>query len=373
MADRELEMPQEHPVAGAVLGTRGFATGAALSCAASIAAAPRAPDNPWPRYAALDLGTNNCRLLVARPEGAGLRVVDAFSRIVRLGEGLAHSGVLSPNAMDRTIDALLVCRRKMDERMVARARLVATEACRAARNGPDFLDRVERETGLRLEVLGRDGEAHLAAAGCAALADPSAGSIILFDIGGGSTELVWLSVRGNERDTISTRIRAWTSLPLGVVTLAERFGGHRVSEDGYQAMVAETAKALAPFVERAAQALQEPNFHLLGTSGTVTTLGGIAQGLERYDRRRVDGLWMKSHEVDDVINRLLGMDFESRAAHGCIGRDRADLVLPGCAIFDAIRQSFPAERLRIGDRGLREGILMEMMREDGVLRSRRAR
>jgi len=361
----------------AVLASGTFAAEVAEPClpahAAFDPAAPRSPDNPWPRYAALDLGTNNCRLLIARPDGAGLRVVDAFSRIVRLGEGLSQSGLLAEAAMRRTLEALAVCRQKIDERGATRTRLVATEACRAAANGDEFLDRVEHETGLRLEVLGRDGEAELAAAGCSALADPRAGSVILFDIGGGSTELVWLEVRGSEKKSIRARIKAWTSLPVGVVTLAERFDGHSVTPASYQAMVQATEDALAPFKREAARAARDHNFHLLGTSGTVTTIGGIALGLDRYDRRRVDGLWMTQDDITRVITLLMGMDFDSRATNGCIGRERADLVLPGCAIFEAIRRAFPAQRLRIGDRGLREGMLIEMMREDGVLREKKGR
>lgn len=323
-----------------------------------------------PRYAALDLGTNNCRLLIARPDGAGFKVLDAFSRIVRLGEGVLASGALSEAAMARTLEALHVCRRKMDDRGVARARLVATEACRSAVNGSRFLDRVERETGLRLELLDRAGEAHLAAAGCAALADEQASSVILFDIGGGSTELVWLSVRNRGEDDIGSRIRAWTSLKLGVVTLAERHGGVHVCSRTFANMVEEASVLLATFAEEAREASAEPGFHLLGTSGTVTTLGGVFLGLERYDRRRVDGLWMQAEDVDSVMQELLHMSYRERAENGCIGRERADLVLAGCAIFEAIRRAFPATRIRIGDRGLREGMLMEMMREDGILRRR---
>jgi len=342
----------------------------ATPCARDIPARdiPRQWHRPAPRYAALDLGTNNCRLLIARPDGAAFRVVDAFSRIVRLGEGVSKSGELCGAAMERTIEALHVCRRKMDDRNVSRARLVSTEACRAARNGPDFLKRIEQETGLKLELLDRQGEALLAAAGCAALADHQAASIMLFDIGGGSTELVWLSVRNCGEADIRSRVRAWTSMPLGVVTLAERHGGVHVCGRTFEAMVQETAATLAPFAEEARAACAEPGFHLLGTSGTVTTLGGIFLGLERYDRRRVDGLWMQAGEIDDVLQELLAMSYRERAENGCIGRERADLVLAGCAIFEAIRRAFPAPRVRIGDRGLREGMLMEMMREDGVLR-----
>jgi exopolyphosphatase/guanosine-5'-triphosphate,3'-diphosphate pyrophosphatase len=318
----------------------------------------RAPERT---YAALDLGTNNCRLLVARRSGAGFRVVDAFSRIVRLGEGLASTGRLGEPAIQRAIEALKICGDKMQQRHADRARLIATEACRAASNGQEFLARVQRETGLRLEIVDRETEAQLAAAGCAVLADPQARSVLLFDIGGGSTEIVWLANTGG---SIRRRTRAWVSLPLGVVTLAERYGGDAVDRPLFEAMVQEVTLALAPFAGRAAKAVHDKGFHLLGTSGTVTTMAGLHLGLERYDRRRVDGLWMTSHDATAVIESLLAMPFAERASNGCIGTDRADLVLAGCAIFEAIHRAFRTQRLRIADRGLREGILMDLMGED---------
>lgn len=324
-------------------------------------------------YAALDLGTNNCRLLVARPSWNGFRVLDAFSRIVRLGEGLGSSARLGAAAMERTLDALKVCRDKVEHRGVTRARFVSTEACRVAENGQEFLDRVERETGLVLEVLDRSEEAHLAAAGCATLADRAAESIVLFDIGGGSTEIVWL--RNGSEHTASTRgrVAAWASLTAGVVTLAERHGGVHVTAASFEDMVADVAEKLADFAEAAAPAVDAENFHLLGTSGTVTTLAGIHLGLARYDRRQVDGLWMSDGQIDYVIERLLAMPYDTRAANGCIGSERADLVLPGCAIFEAIRRAFPSRRVRIADRGLREGILVELMQADGTWRAGQGR
>jgi exopolyphosphatase / guanosine-5'-triphosphate,3'-diphosphate pyrophosphatase len=314
-------------------------------------------------YAALDLGTNNCRLLVARPSSEGFRVVDAFSRIVRLGEGLGSSRRLSEGAIERTIEALRVCRSKMEARGVTRARLIATEACRAAENGPEFVRRVEEEAGLHLEIVDRETEAHLAVAGCAALADPGAESALLFDIGGGSSELVWLTGRRGES---APKVRAWISLPVGVVTLAERHGGVDVTRAGFEAMVDEVRGLLAPFARRVSSARRCHRFHLLGTSGTVTTIAGVHLDLPRYDRRRVDGLWMRDLDVAGVIGNLLDMSFAERAANACIGHERADLVLAGCAILEAIRRTFPAPRLRIADRGLREGILMQLMNEDGV-------
>mgnify|MGYP006285503939 CR=1 FL=1 len=326
-------------------------------------------DGPLSRnavYAALDLGTNNCRLLMARPSSDGFRVIDAFSRIVRLGEGVSSSRRLADDAIRRTIEALKICSGKMAHRGVKRARLIATEACRAAENGLDFMGQVESETGLRLEIIDRETEAVLAAAGCAALADPHAESVVLFDIGGGSTEIVWLDAAGDDRRSIRTRMRSWTSLPVGVVSLSERHGGRDVTPRSYQAMVIEVEQHLKSFAQALPKTDKPKHFHLLGTSGTVTTLAGVHLGLPRYDRRAVDGIWMSAGEVNDIVNRLLSMSYTERVASACIGVERADLVLSGCAIFDAIRNVFPSDRVRVADRGLREGILMQLMTEDGV-------
>lgn len=334
-------------------------------------------------YAALDLGTNNCRLLVARPSRRGFVVIDAFSRIIRLGEGLAQTGWLSEAAMDRTIDALRICADKMRRRGVTRSRLVATEACRTAANGPEFLERVRRVLDLSLEVLTTEAEARLAVAGCSSLIDRSCDHALVFDIGGGSSELIWIDLAGSRetgaesagwRDTQQS-ISAWTSLPVGVVTLSERFGGRHVSPEGYETMIGHVTGMLNQFEERHAISgrFKGANSHLLGTSGTVTTIAGIHLGLKAYDRSRVDGCWLKSVDVRRVSGGLLGLSFEERAAQPCIGPERADLVLAGCAILDAVMRMWPCERLRVADRGLREGILASLMAEDGVYRSRRAR
>jgi exopolyphosphatase/guanosine-5'-triphosphate,3'-diphosphate pyrophosphatase len=317
-------------------------------------------------YAALDLGTNNCRLLIACPAGDGFRVVDSFSRIIRLGEGIATTGCISEAAIERAIVALSICRDKIQARKAKRLRLIATEACRAATNAIDFRDRVAAETGIRLEVVDRETEAALAVLGCSPLLDPNGRGAILFDIGGGSTELVRIE-RDPEQANAPPRIKAWMSMPLGVVTLAEHFGGRDVTAETYARMVAEVAQYVAPFAAENAGDLRD--MHMLGTSGTVTTLAGVHLNLTRYDRRRIDGVWMNNSEVTDVITRLLGMSYQERANNNCISVERADLVLAGCAILDAIRDVFPLPRLRVADRGLREGMLVEMMREDGALRA----
>jgi exopolyphosphatase/guanosine-5'-triphosphate,3'-diphosphate pyrophosphatase len=316
-------------------------------------------------YAALDLGTNNCRLLIACPAGDGFRVVDSFSRIIRLGEGISTTGSISEAAIDRAIVALSICSDKIRYRKARRLRLIATEACRAADNADSFRQRVASETGIKLEVIDRETEATLAVIGCSPLLDPKGRGAILFDIGGGSTELVRIERDPAEQDA-APRIKAWMSIPLGVVTIAENFGGRDVTGGSYARMVAEVAQHIAPFA--AAHGTDLRDMHMLGTSGTVTTLAGVFLNLPRYDRRRIDGIWMNNSDVTTVIQRLLGMTYQERANNNCISVERADLVLAGCAILDAIRNAFPLPRLRVADRGLREGMLVEMMREDGALR-----
>jgi exopolyphosphatase / guanosine-5'-triphosphate,3'-diphosphate pyrophosphatase len=310
-------------------------------------------------YAALDLGTNNCRLLVASARHGGFDVVDAYSKIVRLGEGLASTGSLSTDAMRRTIEALRVCATKLVWHNVSRKRLVATEACRLAANGAGFISAVENETGLKLEIVDRETEARLAAAGAAPLMDERASSVVVFDIGGGSTEILWLN-----RLASGYAIEAWTSLPVGVVTLSERVGGGRnVSSSVYSEMRARVQQLLEPFANEV-HVKKNGNIvpsHLLGTSGTVTTIAGVHLGLRRYDRTKVDGSWMSAVEVEGVTSKLLAMSYQQRVENGCIGRERADLVLAGCAIFEEVRAAFPAERVRVADRGLREGILAELI------------
>ena len=327
-------------------------------------------------YAALDLGTNNCRLLVAQPTRPGqFRVVDAFSRIVRLGEGLGASGRLSDGAMQRSVEALRVCAAKIAARNIRRMRLIATEACRAAVNGEDFLGRVTAETGLELEIINRETEARLAVSGCASLIGREARSAVLFDIGGGSSEIAVLRIEGQRSPRLANHITHWTSLPVGVVTLSERHGGRHVTPEIFEDMVREVGGMLADFEAPPAEDLNgvDSGFHMIGTSGTVTTLAGVYLNLPRYDRRQVDGLWMSAEEVTAMQDRLVALDFEARAANPCIGPDRADLVLAGCAILEAIRRRFPASRMRVADRGLREGLLTEMMAADGVWRRSRPR
>ena len=336
------------------------------------------PASP-PVYGALDLGTNNCRLLVAKPSRRGFLVIDAFSRIIRLGEGVLTTGLLSEAAMTRTIAALKVCSDKMIRRGVSRSRLIATEACRIAANSGDFIDRVRHETGLDLEIVTRETEAKLAVSGCASLIDRNCDWALVFDIGGGSSELIWLDLtrlEGPWRRTLHDRldvqncIAAWTSLPVGVVNLAERHGGRNVTPENYEDMVRDVMVALKDFEDthRFGGKIAQARAHFLGTSGTVTTISGIHLKLRAYDRSRVDGCWLSAEEARAVSSDLIAMDYAARVAQPCIGHERADLVLAGCAILEALLRTWPCQRLRVADRGLREGILATLMAEDGQYR-----
>lgn len=319
-------------------------------------------------YAALDLGTNNCRLLVAKPLEQGFKVIDAFSRTVRLGEGISGTGAMSQEAMDRSLEALRVCAQKMQRRHVTRAHCIATEACRTATNGMEFIAHAERETGLTFEIITTAQEARFAASGCAPLLDTACEKALVFDIGGGSTELVWLDLLPLREGKPEPEIIAWTSIPFGVVTLAEHYANNgrlpgSNDTELFQSMVDEVGTAVRAFAEAEPlrEAFDRGAAHLIGNSGTVTTLAAVHLGLPRYDRSQVDGVWIDSAEIRELVNRLAEVGLEGRAEYPCIGEDRADLLLPGCAILEAIQDAWPAERMRVADRGLREGMLVALM------------
>lgn len=323
-------------------------------------------DGPWfhrRAYAAIDLGTNNCRLLIAKPSADGFIVVDAFSRIVRLGEGLATTGRLSDAAIDRAIAALSVCADKLRRRHVTLARSVATEACRRASNGAAFIERVYRETGIALDVISAEEEARLAVLGCHILLEPGDGPALIFDIGGGSTELVLVNT-----DDRSPQILDWQSAPWGVVSLTE--SEPHDSQDpearitAYARMRERVAESFRPFAERLPRNRQ--NIRLLGTSGTVTTLASLHLELLRYDRSAIDGLIVPAQSMRDISMRLSAMSVDERRALPCIGNERADLVVAGCAILECILDIWPAGRLGVADRGIREGILRGLMERDGI-------
>ena len=333
------------------------------------------PQGRWSHtYAALDLGTNNCRLLVAKPNDSGFRVVDAFSRIVRLGEGLGSTNALSDHAMDRTIEALRVCHSKIRRNGVTRLRAVATEACRRADNASQFVARVRNETEIELEIIAPEEEAELALVGCSPLYDTPQDTgtfALLFDIGGGSTQITWLALEAGEHPggDVDTRIVGCISIPCGVVTLSEKFGsgedenGH-VSPARYAEICCHVRDYLAPFDTKygIGQQVNAGAVQMVGTSGTVTTLTGVFLNLTRYDRSRVDGRELEFGQLEGARDTLLALDRRDRAAHPCIGNQRADLVIAGCAILDAICDLWPVGRLRVADRGLREGILHGLMR-----------
>ncbi|MEP3421425.1 MAG: Ppx/GppA phosphatase family protein [Erythrobacter sp.] len=311
-------------------------------------------------YAALDLGTNNCRLLIARPSGKDFTVIDAFSRVVKLGEDLATSGRLSDEAMDRALGALKICAEKLRRRNVRLARSVATEACRRAINGADFIERVRQETGIALDIISAEEEARLAVLGCHILLEQGEGPAVIFDIGGGSTELVLLQPGGKIPEIID-----WQSVPWGVVSLTDTVGkngsGREARLERYARMREVVSESFAPFAKRIAGSAKQEDIRLLGTSGTVTTLASLHLELPHYDRKAVDGLIVPSHAMRAISTDLSGMSPDERSTLPCIGQDRADLVVAGCAILESILDLWPAERLGVADRGIREGILRSLM------------
>ena len=327
-----------------------------------------------PLFGALDLGTNNCRLLIARPAREGFRVVDSFSRIVRLGEGLSRTGRLDERAMERAYEALALCAERLARKGVETSRLaaVATQACRAADNGAAFIERVRQGTGLTLRIIDPAEEARLAVDGCVNLIDAEAQGALVIDVGGGSTEMSWLRREAGEFRTV-----AWMSAPLGVVTLAERHPEPPdAGEAWYEAMVADMGAAIAAggIEDADLRALfDQDRAHLVGTSGAITSLAGIHLKLPRYNRDRVDGLWMTRADCEAAADRLKALGPAGRAREACIGPDRADLVLAGAAILEAVQRAWSSQRVRVADRGLREGLLLQMMRADKKPSRRRKR
>jgi exopolyphosphatase / guanosine-5'-triphosphate,3'-diphosphate pyrophosphatase len=326
--------------------------------------APRGGPHHRQAYAALDLGTNNCRLLIARPTGENFTVIDAFSRVVKLGEGLALSGRLSDAAMDRALGALKICSDKLQRRNVFLARSVATEACRRAENGAEFIARVRAETGIVLDIITAQEEARLAVLGCHILLEQGNGRAVIFDIGGGSTELVLIEPDGRA----VPHILDWQSVPWGVVSLSDMVPrtdrGPEARKARYAEMRRVVSESFAPFAERVAEVSAQSDIRLLGTSGTVTTLASLHLNLPQYDRRAVDGLIVPSAAMREISTRLSSMSMADRCALPCIGNDRAELVVAGCAILEAILDIWPAHKLGVADRGIREGILRSLMAAD---------
>ena len=367
---------------------RADATDAQVETPAGVSRAdePSALNDPGsaPLYAALDLGTNSCRMLIARPEGSQFVIVDSFSKSVQLGAGLEATGRLSRASMLRTVQALRICEKKLQAHKVRRMRLVATEACRRARNARDFLRQVRRETGLALEIIAAEEEARLAVISCAPLVGPSTEQLLVVDIGGGSTELVWIDLSAvspeNRPNAIMrlhmgfnaqgegavARVVDWISVPLGVATLKDQFIDVDDDAARFALMSWFFEEHLSKFSPYNSENPRE-GFQIIGTSGTVTTVAASFLGLRRYDRTKVDGLEMSTTQIDQVIREYLSLGPEGRRNDPRIGRDRQSLIMSGAAILQALMRIWPTDRLSVADRGLREGLLYAQMSADGVL------
>jgi exopolyphosphatase/guanosine-5'-triphosphate,3'-diphosphate pyrophosphatase len=326
----------------------------------------RGVESGGPVYAALDLGTNNCRLLVASLEKAAgslvphISVHDSFSRIVRLGEGVSATGALSDDAMERTLTALRICQKKLAKFNITSARFVATEAARRASNSDAFMARIERETGMKIEIIDTEEEARLAFLGCSSLLAEEHKQAVVFDIGGGSTEVMWV----HTNDSGDHQITDWLSVNFGVMNLADKFGGSAFIDRVYDDMVAYMSERIVPFAQTThiQEALDKGALQFLSTSGTVTTLAAIHLDLPRYERSRIDGLTLGIPHIRAVTERLLSMRPSERFNHPCIGPERADFIISGCAIFEAISDLMPEGSVTIADRGVREGIILSLSR-----------
>ncbi|WP_435228806.1 Ppx/GppA phosphatase family protein [Pseudopelagicola sp. nBUS_20] len=359
-------------------------TGAGALLKTVESSAPKPPDSSE-LYAALDLGTNSCRMLIAQPKGNQFHVVDSFSKSVQLGSGLESTRRLSRGSMRRTIQALRICQQKLKRHKVKRMRLVATEACRRARNAREFIGQVKRETGLQLEIIEPQEEARLAVISCAPLVSVNTDQLLVVDIGGGSTELVWIdlsAVPHAERPRSIMRLHAgfhsvaspfpapkvvdWISVPLGVATLRDQFCDVEDDSARFALMswfFEENLSEFAPYKDIP----KSEGFQIVGTSGTVTTVAASHLGLRRYDRTKVDGLRMTSDQIDKVIRRYLELGPKGRRMDPRIGQDRQALIMSGSAILQTLMRCWPTNRLSVADRGLREGLLYAQMSMDGVL------
>lgn len=313
-----------------------------------------------PNYAAIDLGTNSCRLVIATPTPSSFRIVETFSKITRLGEGIINNNELSRPAIKRTIGALKVCAGVLAEYApIHSSRFVATAACRRAINCKNFLEQVKKETDLNLEIISSQEEARLAVVGCIPLLARNIKRALIFDIGGGSTEISLARTTNNG----NTFIEGFISLPYGVVTISEAFPSHDMTDLAYNTIIERTHKILNDFEEKhhIREAIANQEIQIIGTSGTVTVLGAVHLNLPRYNRSAVDGIAMSKQDIDHTIAKIKRIGDEGRKKHPCIGSSKADLTMAGCAIIEALTSFWPISEITVADRGIREGILLDLM------------
>lgn len=311
-------------------------------------------------YAAIDLGTNSCRLVIATPTKNAFKVVETFSRITRLGEGIIKENKLGNDAVKRTIRALKICSGVVSEYApIYKQRFVATAACRRATNCKEFIAEVKRQTGLALEVISSQEESRLAVVGCMPLLKKHIKRTLVFDIGGGSTEISLARIANSGK----TFIEGYISLPYGVVTISEAFPNKDMTSLAYNTIIDRTHKLLEHFEEKykIMESVANNDIQVIGTSGTVTVLGAVRLNLKKYNRSAVDGIILTINDIKNAINKINRMGDDGRKVHPCIGPQKADLTIAGCAIIEAICSFWPISEISVADRGIREGLLLDMM------------
>lgn len=310
-------------------------------------------------FAAIDLGTNSCRLLVGRYDGV-LKIVDSYSKVVRLGENLGQTNLLCEEAIERSLKTLKICVEKVKNNDVTHIRAVATEACRRAMNTSILLDRAKNDLDLTIEVISNEEEALLALTGCSGAFQGNIPYGIVFDIGGGSTEIMWVAIK---EGIPNFDVMDWISLPFGVVTLSDAYGAYSTSPRIYDQIRKKIKEKLIPFSEKnkIQNYIHARQVQMVGTSGTGTTLAAIHLKLQRYDRYLIDGIYLRGSEIRSITQSILHMTPKQRNSHPCIGVGRSDLAITGAAILEGICDTWTLPWIRVADRGVREGILMSLI------------
>jgi exopolyphosphatase/guanosine-5'-triphosphate,3'-diphosphate pyrophosphatase len=317
-----------------------------------------------------------------------LKVIDSFAKIISLGEGIKQTGVLSEEAIERTIVALRACKKKLDSHRIYKMRAVATEACRQASNTKSLIERVNSEIGVDLEVISPQEEARLVLKGCSGVISDEKNYGILMDIGGGSTEVVWLKInKGMTRPTIS--VIDSISLPFGVVTISDTYTHSKNNQEIYTVLRKNILSTIDTFMKKnnIRTNFSKGDVQVITSSGTTTTLGSLTLGLSTYDRSSVDGKDFSSKKIVEVGEELLSRYLSSTPTTVKLGKEknfitnkffdhvldksseefkifaynRMGLLAAGVVIINSILESIGDCLVRIADRGVREGILYDLM------------
>lgn len=309
------------------------------------------------RLAAIDIGTNSIRSVVVEVDQQGrVMYLDDEKATVRLGENLAVSGMISPAAFSRAVDAMAHIRKLIDGFKVADVEAVATSAMRSAGNGGELVQLLSRELGREVRIISGEEEAELVALSARHNFDMSGKRHALLDIGGGSVEIVL---------ALGTHVEEFFSLDLGAVVMTERFfSGDPITPGDmkrFQQHVRSLLKKRLPGREAAVQTF-------IGSGGTMTSLGGMVMAMRRQEFVSLQGYEVLRSELVHLIAMLIRKDLKSRRVIPGLNPDRADIIVAGLAVVDEIMRHFGANRIVINERGIREGLILRCMKRLGLQR-----